>query len=70
MQILIHWIAKIRGRMNDAGLFAAIMSPLSDQNIKARLDGIAFAARMAFDGKGIVDIVNHNSHWIQMRSAA
>jgi hypothetical protein len=64
VQILMHLIAKIRGRMIEAGLIAAVLSPQSDQNIKARIEGIGFAARMAFDGKVAGDIVNHNSHWI------
>jgi hypothetical protein len=56
--------------MIEAGLIEAVISPLSDENIKARIDGIEFAARMAFDGKVAVNIIHHNSHWIQMRSAA
>jgi hypothetical protein len=68
--ILIHLLAIIRGLMIDADLIEAVMSPLSDQNKKVRIDGIGFAARMAFDGKVTVDIVNCSSHWIQMRSVA
>jgi hypothetical protein len=37
------------------------MSPLSDPDDKVRIDGIEFAARMAFDGKLAVHILNHIS---------
>ena len=70
VQILIYLIAKIHRRIINAGLIANVITPLSDQNIKACIEGIAFAARMAFDSTETVDIVNHNSHWMQMRSAA
>jgi hypothetical protein len=56
--------------MIDADLIEAVMLPLSNQNKKVHIDGIAFAARMAFDGKVTVDIANHSSQWIQMRSVA
>jgi hypothetical protein len=61
LHILIHLIAKIHRRMIKAGLIEAVMSPLYNQDKKVVIDGIDFAARMAFDGKVVVDIVNHNS---------
>jgi hypothetical protein len=62
VHILIYLIAQIRGRMLNAGLIEAVMSPLvSDENKRVHLDGIEFAARMAFDGKVAENIVNYNS---------
>jgi hypothetical protein len=60
VHILIRMLAIIRGRMIDAGLIEAVVSPLSDQDKKVHIDGIKFAAQMAFDGKVTVDIVNYS----------
>jgi hypothetical protein len=45
--------------MFDTGLIEAFMLPLSDQDKRVRMNGIKFAAQMAFNGKVAVDIVNH-----------
>jgi hypothetical protein len=68
VNVLIDLITKIRGRMIPC-FIEAVKSALSDQDNKV-MHSFEFAARMALDGKVVVQIISHTTYGIQMRSMA